>query len=96
MATRATVVTKPAPVAAPAPQYVTPQPVVQQPVVQQRPVYTSTHNTNPVSQQQPAVTAPAAPNWNTPQRVNPQKRAYPIMPGQNRGLRNRKATNMYY
>lgn len=45
-----------------------------------------------VSQQQPAVSAPASSvNWNTPQVKPKALRTYPIMPGQNRGLRRRGA-----
>lgn len=91
VASRATVITKstPAPAAAPAPAPAVVQP---SPYAVNRPNYTST-----VSQQQPAVSAPPArPNWRTPQQVNPQKKAYPTMPGQNRGLRSKKINTYYY
>lgn len=42
-----------------------------------------------VTQQQPRATVPAGTSYYAPQTVQPKKRTYPIMPGQNRGLRNR-------
>ena len=79
------VVTTPAPAPAPA--------ATQKPVAQvTHPVYSA-----PVSQQQPVLsTPPARVDWNSPRQVAPKKRDYPIMPGQNRGLRNRKPSNIYY
>ncbi len=49
-----------------------------------------TPRVNPAAQQQPVTTTPSRINWNTPQSKPQSKRSYPIMPGQNRGLRNRK------
>lgn len=42
-----------------------------------------------VSQQQPATTTPRGVNYRTPQVTQPVRRSFPIMPGQNRGLKNR-------
>ena len=41
-----------------------------------------------VSQRQPATTSPGS-YYRTPQTISPARRSYPIMPGQNRGLKNR-------
>ena len=64
----------PAPVAAPAPKPVATQPQVVRPAV---------------SQQQPRTTAPTSSGYRTPQTYQSKKRSFPIMPGQNRGLKNR-------
>lgn len=42
-----------------------------------------------VSQMQPKTTTPRGVHYSTPQVTQPAKRTYPIMPGQNRGLKNR-------
>lgn len=67
---------KPVVVATPAPvkPVIEPAPVVTPPSVPAKPV---------VAQQQPRTTAPAT----APQTTQPAKRRYPVMPGQNRGLR---------
>lgn len=77
------------PAPAPAPQ---PAPYTQpQPVAQAVSIYQST-DSSPVAQNQPATTPPPGVQWHTPQ-LRPQKKKYPIMPGQNRGLRNRNYTH---
>lgn len=61
------------------------------------PAPTPTTSTQPrtvspsVAQQQPSTTSPTASQYRTPQSTLPTKRTYPIMPGQNRGLRNRSS-----
>lgn len=91
-AARATVVTRPAPAPAPvAAPVVAPKP--------QAPRVTPTQQAaaprvqyNAVTQNQPVTTIPQQVNWRTPQKALPKK-DYPTMPGQNRGLRNRKPKN---
>lgn len=68
------VITPPALEAAEKPQVSTPAPVTVKPRV---------------SQNQPATTAPRGVNYRNITTGQPVKRKYPIMPGQNRGLRNR-------
>ena len=80
-----------APPPAPAPAVPQPQYVAPLPVSHPASVYAS--SSSPVAQQQPTTTTPPAVQWRTPQQ-RVQKRAYPTMPGQNRGLRNKNYT--YY
>ena len=96
------VVTEPVP-AAPAPKPVVEQkqPVVTTPTVTvpaatpaPQPTMVAPRS-NPVSQQQPAATVPQSVNWNTPQTQPQVKRTFPIMPGQNRGLRARKTNTRW-
>lgn len=68
------VVTSPAPIATEKPQVTTSAPITVKPKV---------------SQNQPATTAPRGVNYRNSATGQPVKRKYPIMPGQNRGLRNR-------
>ncbi len=99
-AAAATVYTAPKPAAHIAsqqqPTYTRPQPRSHVASQQQPQAYTRPQpSTHAASQQQPTYSNSrlpiANPRWSTPQNRKPARRDYPLMPGQNRGLKSRNA-----